>query len=88
MINEMLREEKHSSNVPKTILEWQPTLFETPATVLLRMDFEREKISHEKTRKALFARNDFLYKELETVCGVVSDLAEAYAELSNRLGVK
>lgn len=84
MINEFIDVSNAHAKSRETF-EWQPTLFETPATVLLRMDLEREKISHEKTRKALFARNDFLYKELQVVCEVVADLAEAYTELSRRI---
>lgn len=68
----------------KRILEWQPTLFDTPATVLMRQEFEELKASNDKLRRSMFATNDFLKKEIEVLSNVVSDLAEAYVELVNR----
>ncbi len=79
--------ENHQPNTghSKRMLEWQPTLFDTPATMLMRQEFEELKASNDRMRRAMFATNDFLKKEIEVLSNVVSDLAEAYVELVNRI---
>lgn len=81
----------HIANQPLSIgqsrntIEWQPTLFETPATMTIRMELEMLKQSNTKMRKALFAQDNYLMKELECLSGIVCDLAEAYMQIKSQL---
>jgi len=84
----LIENHQASTGQSKRILEWQPTLFDTFATNLIRQELEELKLSNAKMRKALFARDDFLNKEIEVLSNVVSDLAEAYLELLKRTECK
>ena len=79
--------ESHPLNTgsSKRIVEWQPTLFDTPAVANIRMEFEDFKQSTERSRRALFARDQLIRKEIETLQGVVCDLIDAYLEISKKI---
>lgn len=77
-----------SIGLSKRTVEWQPGLFDGIGHSLVRMEIEDLKQSNSKMRKALFARDDHLQKEIETLNGVIGDLTEAYLELLRRLDDK
>jgi len=67
------------------ILEYQPTLFDTQATMFMRVEIESLKTSNDKLRKAMFSQANGMKKDIDVLNGVVSDLVEAYVELQTRL---